>query len=97
MSMMDNLDDCPNCGRSLMYCPCSAPRAVLALVPLVVAQPLTEQEIAESTLAADRAQWIAFNFDGTKEHCEEALEKLLAYAKLIRDLLAAHGIGGHQP
>ena len=57
-----------------------------------VREPLTNEQIAESILAADRAQWLADNFDSSHDHFNEALDKLRAYAKLIRDLLAAHGI-----
>jgi len=55
-------------------------------------EPLTDEQIAESILAADRAQWLADNFDSSLEHCNEALDKLRAYSMLIRNLLNAHGI-----
>lgn len=70
-------------------------KAKTAITAIKQAQePLTDEQIAESILAADRAHWLSNNFDGTQEHVNEALEKLRAYAKLIRDLLAAHNIGG---
>jgi len=88
--LIHNPEDCTEaefyiCGGCLAGAipPKAAPKAL---------EPLTDEQIADSILAADRAQWLADNFDSSHEHYNEALDKLRAYAKLIRDLLVAHGI-----